>query len=242
MVYKKGALSRYSRGPSWLPGRNAAKVASKALHIASKVARALNVEKKYLENIASGDFTSANQVILLNGVPQGDAEQTRDGDQIKMHEVYGHCRISNETTNAQNFRFILVQDKQADGTAPTVAEVLDLSNANPTQAFNNMDNKFRFRILLDKKRVAGCLSNPGTVGTSGWTQGPTAGSSTGFINFEYYYKFKGKHQGLHVRFSGTGATVSDIATNPIYLLIIADTAIGVGCVFESVSRVRYVDN
>lgn len=216
-----------------------AKVASKALSIATAVAGFLNVETKNVDQIDSSNFLAGSiKTYLLNGISQGDTGNTRDGDQAKITRTYGNVVVQSIIPGSQSyFRVMLVVDKQADGSVPTIQEVLDVSASEPHHiAHNNMDNKFRFRILYDKvKKLT--------------PQAITGGD--GQIMFSYYKDFIPKHkdkmkikpfsQGLKVRYSGTGNTASDIASNSLWLFVIADAATAdFSC--NHVGRTRYVDN
>jgi len=221
---------------------NVMKVASKALSIATTVAGFLNVEEKNNDTIDSGNFAGGSiKTYLLNGISQGDTGNTRDGDQVKITKTYGNVAFLSEVEGSQSWvRVMLVVDRQADGSVPTIQEVLDVSASEPHHiAHNNMDNKFRFRILYDKvKKVT--------------PQAITSGD--GSIMFNYFHNFikkpksvKGKmaikplQQGLKTRYSGTGNTASDIASNSLWLFVIADSATA-QFTCDHVGRTRYVDN
>ena len=217
-----------------------AKVASKALSIATTVASFLNVEEKNNDTVDTGDFSGGSvKTYLLNGISQGDTGNTRDGDQVKVMSTYGRLMLANTDIDASHyFRIMLVVDKQADGSVPTIGEVLEVGASEPAMiAHNNMDNKFRFRILKNKL----VKLNP-----SGST---TTGDSRAII--KYFHDFIKKHkkkmhrnplrEGLKVRYSGTSNTAADIASNSLWLFVIADGASAEFAV-DHVGRARYVDN
>lgn len=227
MVYKKGALSRYSRGPKFLPGRSVAKTASKALYVASKVARALNVEKKYHQGAANGNFSLGTQIIPLNNIGQGDGGTDRDGDQMKILNMAVRVNLANTGTDPKYFRAMIVQDKQADGTAPTISEILDSTTGQLSQQFMNLDNKFRFKILKD-------------LGVQMLEGKDSSGGSRSLSHKEAYVRLSDK-QCIKTRYSGTGNTVADIASNPVYLILICDNSLA-SAEWAYSFRLRFVDN
>lgn len=93
-------------------------------------------------------------VILLNGMAQGDTRNTREGDLVRATSVQFklEVRTNNLELGAVAYRILLVWDKQANGVAPTVANVLDNSVITLiTTSPYNMDNvPNRFKILYDK--------------------------------------------------------------------------------------------
>lgn len=226
MVYKKGALSRYAR--TGYPGSGVARKASKALYLASKVAKSLNVEKKYHDIYHVGNLSGAGApyIALLNGVAQGDTGETRDGDQIKCLKLGIKGRVANGQAASDAYRFMIILDRQADGTAPTLAEILQNTRVN---SMNNMDNKMRFKILKDKFFSIG-----------GTSQSNTTRCIEEWVDLSKIFKKSG--QGLRIRYSGTGSAVGDIASNSVWLLLFNRSGTTDGSSFDFDSRLRYVDN
>lgn len=233
MVYKKGVLSRYGR--TSYPGATTAKVASRALYIASKCARALNTEKKYHDLRAANTFVGGPQVLLLNGVAQGDGASTRDGDQLKMIKIQTNLVLQNDSTPSVYFRALLVLDKQSDGAAPAFTEIFDSGTAAtaPLQ-FMNLDNNMRFRIIKD----CGLHSVEGKKATD-----PGGERNIKLISVykEFHDNKKKGVDGIKVRFSGATSGVGDISTNALYLILIPSTNT-TSLSYEYNSRMRYVDN
>ena len=117
---------------------------------------------------------------------------------------------------------MIVMDKQANATAPTVAQILEAVSA---IAPMNMDNRDRFTVLHDYQCPVDQLGGrPSTV----------------------HKKFR-KINITTVYNAGTAGTVADIATNSIYLLYIY-TQIGTGAAptvppaLDFYGRIRYDDS
>lgn len=239
-LYKKfsgkgGLTARWAR--TGLPGSRIAATANKALSIASKVASVLNVEQKNVDGYASDTYgLSSYSTYLLNPIAQGDGGNQRDGDQVKIMRTYGSIMCYNNTGDPQWVRILILRDRQADGTVPTLAEVLELSSSEPHYlAKYNMNGKFRFKIYHDKLM---CLGNSPA-------DGKNVKVHKFFTNFIAKHKAKLKRkpfqEGIRVRYSGTGGTSSDIASNSLWCFVIFPGA-GADIGSEIVYRTRYVDN
>lgn len=216
---KKGALDYYAG--SNLPGNRTAKVASKALYIASKVARALNVERKYHD--LSGQTTPAlasPSIEVLNAIAQGDTGSTRDGDQCKILSIQNRMTVKNNSANSMYYRVIFILDKQGDSALPTLADVFETTTTplSPLQ----MDNSRRYKVLKD---FSGLLAPSGLDGDT--------------KQIKFYHKFSDKAC-PKVRYSGSTGVVASIASNPIYMIVwpYSSTA----ATENHYIRVRYVDN
>lgn len=232
---KRGIAARWAR--SGMPGSRIAATANKALSIASKVASVLNVEQKNVDGYASDTYGSANySTYLLNPIAQGDGGNQRDGDQVKVMRTYGSIMAFNNTGDPQWVRVMIIRDRQADGTVPTLQEVLELGSSEPTYlAKYNMDGKFRFKVYHDKLMRLG--NSP--------ADGKNVGIHKFFVNFIAKHKAKLKRkpfqEGIRVRYNSTGGTAADIASNSLWCFVIfPGAAADIGS--EIVYRTRYVDN
>jgi len=172
-------------------------------------------------------FDTAGSVLLINGVAQGDDYNARQGRKIQMQSVL--CRISVWEDPNSNFnsgeigRIMLVYDMQANGVAPTVANILQNSTWDSP---NNLDNRNRFKTLYDKEFVMEA-ANFATAALTNGAPRPRI--------FKFYKKLN-----LPVTFSGTGATVGAISTGSLYLLYItANTSNSL--ISYTNTRVRFVD-
>lgn len=205
----------------------AAQMAVKALSLATQVAKSINVEKKYSETSFTGSIggVGAPKIQLLNGIAQGDGGTTRDGDQVKFTDLGVRLWLKNTQAFSDVYRVMIVLDKQADGTAPTIAEVLE--NAGVLN-FNNMDNKMRFSVLKDELFY---LSPNGDTGEMKLLK----------MYLDLTKKYK-KSKGLRTRYSDTGAAVTDIASNSLWLIIFNRSGTANGSDVEYKTRIRYVDN
>lgn len=115
----------------------------------------LDAEMKYLDTVeaagviaAAGTFFSPS----LNIVPQDDTQSGRTGRKItiKRIQIRGQVRLPTTTTaanSADKIRLVFLVDTQTNGANPTIGTVFETTDIN---AYMNMANSSRFRVLLDK--------------------------------------------------------------------------------------------
>lgn len=217
MVLRKA----YARARKF-PVNNALNTANKALVVANNVKRLLNVEKKYADTAGPLTMTGSANVTCLNAIAQGDTGQTRDGDQAKLLSVQGKIWCRSGTSGQKSvWRVLLVHDKQSDGTAPTLAEILArTATVEHLTSSYNMDYSRRFKILYDK---AFELNQPGVDGDS---------------KFLRYYK----KLNLHTRYNNSAGATSSITSNGLFIVVQAYDGGANTNYVQWDHRVRFVDN
>lgn len=166
------------------------------------------------------------------GIPEGNGYDERVGRKIFISRLQIHGTICGNTagTGCQQVRVMIVVDKQANGTTPTVHDLIDTSGAaDYTQAFRNLENTGRFFWLMDRHIV---------------TQGDVAGAKHS-QNWNLIKRFP---KGLHVTYDqtdGNGAAATDgevdtIKTNNIWVFAVGPAATNNAKLSFS-ARVRYTD-
>lgn len=180
-----------------------------------------NKEYKYIDTaVGSCPVDGTWAITLLNGCQQGDTATTREGQSttIKSIQVYG--TIADDV--ALNARWMLVYDKQPNGEALTMAEVLTLNGINKLK---NLANKHRFIILKDSRKM-------------GTSEAFTSDPVQYIYNLVKYYK---KHN-LPVTYNtGTAGDITDINTGSLYFCISGKTANATTYVTDINCRVRFVE-
>jgi hypothetical protein len=98
------------------------------------------------------DTTGA--VTLLNGIAEGNDNNTRVGRKAFMRDVSlsGVSRPTYGTGASQQHRIMLVWDNASAGALPAIADIL--STSSPT-SYPNPNNVARFTILYDNTLVVG---------------------------------------------------------------------------------------
>lgn len=185
-------------------------------------------ELKFLDNTWDSDPVPSAGVIALNtvnNVAAGTGESQRVGRKITIKSI--HLRwvnvIKASASNADTddgLRLILYLDKQANGAAATVTDILETADY---LSFNNLSNRNRFRVLMD--RVVDVSSMSG-------------GSSTAFGAAA---KTKQAHLrcDIPIEFSSTTGAITEMRSNNVGVLIISDNQ-EAECVGNV--RIRYTDS
>lgn len=158
-------------------------------------------------------------ILLLNGIAPGTALDQRVGRQVAMVKLNYHllCSVTAATGIDQSHRVLVVRDKQPNGVALTIADVL---TGGSTSQYN-LSNQARFAILMDKRYYLNASGEPGS--------GLVLDGSIGINAIE---QFNG----------GIAGTVADITTNSLYLIILGTAAPGVTAgIVAGQFRLRYYD-
>jgi hypothetical protein len=128
------------------------------------------------------------------------------------------CQVTPTTGVDQIQRVLLVYDKQTNGAALSLSDVLSTPSVD---ADMNLNNEMRFKLLVDDRYHLNAAAEPGSMRV---------------IRHDYATQ-------RMVRFnSGNAGTVADIATGSLYLIVIGSVVAGATAGFVSGrTRVRFTD-
>lgn len=174
-------------------------------------------ELKSVEVGAGAQECSTTAVItLINGVATGDDINNRDGRKFTMKSILVRGTINvGATPTGAAYRWMIVYDKQANGAAPVIGDILNVSSM---LGCNNLSNRDRFIIIADK---TGFLEATGTI----------VRTIKKFINCN-----------LETVCSGTTNGIASIATGSLFLVTLGNLATGVTAPNLNVlTRVRFVE-
>lgn len=202
--------SRYSRASTVAVARSRARVPG-----------IMNMEFKsidILNSLAAADTTGT--IGLLNGVTLGSDINNRIGRQVELRSIQLRVQsFSTFNTGIDQWnRALIVYDRQSNGASPAITDVLTAATIN---AVRNLNNRKRFKILMDK-----------TVYLN------AAGETDSGTFYDFYRKLR--HP---VEFNaGNAGIVSDIQSGAIYLIAIGSATAGntAGNILFS-SRIRFTD-
>jgi hypothetical protein len=153
------------------------------------------VELKSVAAAVQGSATTAaGTVLYFTPILQDDTTNGRTGDQIVPHDITLHFTAIGSA--AESARFILFHDKNNNGTAPTVGDVLSATQYNATYNHINVVLNNRFKILYDKQLDL----NP---------------NGEALKHLRQVVKLKGK-----IGFIGTGDTSASAGPNTLWLIYI----------------------
>jgi len=178
-------------------------------------------EQKYVDvNANATGASNAGNIVLLNGIANGNGVSERIGRKVTMTSSYIKMTfdISGAGVNTMTWRVMLVYDAQPNQLAFTLANLLQ-SGAAVTNTISalNLDNRDRFNVLLDKTFTA------------------VKGTDTGKAICKLYKKMK-----LNTIYDATGGTIADITTGALCLVVIAEST-DAAAQYNYYVRTRYVD-
>ncbi|QCX35042.1 capsid protein [Blackfly DNA Virus 11] len=179
----------------------------------------------------NNQITNTGTIYFLNGIATGTTITTRIGRKATMKSILMNINVfplvAGSVSNPHGVfsRFMIVYDSQPNSPAsvPAVTDILQTTDPNSPLNLNNRD---RFWVIAEMKAQIGSFLLSAVPAL-------TAGSPVN-KNFSKYRKLN-----KEIIFSGDGATIGDISTGALYLLVIADVTTTVA--FDYYSRVRYTD-
>lgn len=182
-------------------------------------------EKKTIDLDPLTDAVAGGTAVLylLNGVATGDDFTDRDGRRIFMTSLQAKFSFYVNSAAASaggNFRVMFFYDKQPNGAAPVVTDVLKSAAA---LANMNLNNRSRFQLISNKVYAIGPVTTTAIGAQSCFTD-------------DIYRKLN-----LDTQYLGTTNTIASIATGSLYMLYITDiVGVAVGT-FKGSCRVRFLD-
>jgi len=160
-----------------------------------------------------------NGAILLNGLVPGSLATQRIGRKVVLKSLLMRYRglIAPTSVGGSPIRMLIVYDKQANATAPTILDILEQDQFTSP---NNLSNRDRFVTLCD--HISQPLSQNGNQGIADVIYKP--------LNLETMFN------------DGVTGTIGDITSGSIYFFYCQTNGISVaGPVFEWDFRVRFSD-
>lgn len=156
---------------------------------------------------------------LLNALHQGATAATRIGRKVALRSILVRYSVAlaPTSTGGSPARILIVYDKQANGAAPAITDILI---GNDFHAPNNLNNSDRFITLFDE------ISEPIS------TQNNYSASKVLYrkLGLETIYK------------DSDAGDITDIITGSIYAFVANNSAIGVATgAVASITRIRFND-
>lgn len=182
------------------------------------IIRMINPEKKYIDNTVSLTSVSNTGTLVANYtmMPQGLGDQARNGNTIKGVDIHGKMYLQkNIGVQTTAMRLLWVLDKECDGAAPLLSQILD--NVDIVSGINRDFSK-RFVILKDKML--------------------TLNDGGGQTKFQKYYF----PTDFHVHYDGSTAAITDAKENQVFLFAISDQTSDYAPLITHFGRFNYFDN
>nr|WAE42720.1 MAG: capsid protein [Cressdnaviricota sp.] len=180
----------------------------------------MSAEFKAISRAMSDTVDSTGTIACMNGTTMGSDLSNRVGRQIEMRsiEMKVYMNVISGTGVDQEMRCLLVYDRQTNGVSATITDILDTNNC---QSLRNLDNRKRFKILMDKRFTF-----------------EASGQNPSHCVWDYYRKLRHPVQYN----SGNAGTVADIASGALYIIFFGDKVAGVTSGHEETKlRIRFTD-
>ncbi len=207
---------------------------------AGRRATGRNVELKFhdidwdeaVADLSAGVISNTSSVVLIG---QGITESTRIGRKaiIKSIGWRGQLQLAVQSDanpqSAMTIRLMLILDSQCNGAAPSVSGTGGVLVAANFQAFNNLVNKGRYKVLYDKNFQMNPMAGAGNGTANDW--------SSQNKSFTFW-----KQCNIPIEYSGTAApsVITELRTNNIFGLMIASGS-GSLVSLDSKFRFRFAD-
>lgn len=174
----------------------------------------VNAEEKTLDNATSVSIGTTAAITNLTLIGQGADRFNRNGNSIKAKSLYvSGLAYMNGSATSSVARIVYFIDHQADGTAPTQAELFATTSLNSPL---NIDNAGRFKVLYDKM----CLFS---------TDRPDC-------HIKQYIPL---HH--HIKYAGSTAAEANSRMGQIYRFVLSDQ-VSTTVNYQVAERFRFIDN
>lgn len=171
---------------------------------------------------SSGTIMNSGTINIIAG---GVTESQRVGRNCVIHSIGWRINLelpaAASTQSSDQVRLIMYLDKQCNGATAAVTDILESASF---LSFNNLSNRGRFRILMDKHY----LLNTSISGN---------GSSVNTIEIQEYDDFY-KSCTIPLEFSGATGAITELRSNNLGILTISKNGLPS---LTSKIRLRYSD-
>lgn len=195
---------------------------------------------KHVDTGATNTMSSTAVFQLLNNIRLGNDDYQRVGKEIKMKSLLLTAQVQDlrRNSNAHDWiRYMIIYDRQTNGAAPVIADVLSSVDINggvtsTVRAAKNENNKDRFKILLDQS-----FGIPNDLNA-----GSNQAAQRGFGAFPTYVKHYIKLGGLLTKYLSDAGGIAMIGSGSLYLVLYGNnTAANSNYDFNFNARLTYAD-
>lgn len=206
--------------------------------------RSFGHETKAVDLLVNNSALNATgTVTALNLMSAGTSFFNRIGRRVELKNLtFSGQIVPLRTVAAQEYaRIVVFYDRQTNGAAPAVGDVLLTVNQSGTATTTslsgiNLNNRDRFRIFIDERiTLPSQTVTAGQVTTPGWVD-PVKTT----FNIKRFVKLD--REVTQFKADSTPGVVGDISTGGLFCLTLSDAAAGSeGFQFQFESRLRYND-
>ncbi len=191
------------------------------------------VELKFFDLDVDDAIVASGGLVFdsLNKIAQGTTENTRIGRKctIKRIGFRFEMQLGAQTAAAAAndvCRVIIYLDKQCNGATANVSGNAGLLVASDYQAFNNLSNTSRFRVLLDRTYDINIEAGGG--------DGTAEDYGAKILSDSFY-----KRCNIPIEFDSTAGAITEIRSNNLGLLVISKSGL---VTFNGKIRIRFSDS
>jgi len=179
-----------------------------------------NAEYKCVCAVGTSTSLDTTPIIgLFNGMPQGTDSDDRVGRSIRLTSLQYNILFTKDSTVQSTYvRFLIIMDIQCNGSDPDPNELM--FGGFTVQSIRNADYMKRYRILKDT--------------TIHLTDQNHESMRNAYMRFPYNPMYQ-------TEFKGTGATVENISSNALHIILVSDQDIATP-VYQLDYKLQYLDN
>lgn len=227
-IFKKGNRSKQAAASAAV-ARARATILQSRRTAASVIGRPIRPELKSIDATpATISVNTTGSLTLLNGCAVGTDYTDRIGRKTMLKSINfrGFFQPADDNTVTNYVRMMIVYDRQTNGAAPAVTDILQSASSLSNLNLNNRD---RFLVLVDKEYVIGRVIN---TATQALAYSPNVHRCKGY-----------RRLNLETQYGGTTSAIASIATGSLYMLAIGNIAAGGGtdATLDITLRVRFLD-
>jgi len=193
----------------------------------------------------STNMANNDEVLPLNLIQAGTGSWNRVGRIVTMKSIRLRLKVSldfvtSTSARARQLRYLIVYDKQPNGTLPVKSDVIQFKSQNGTETgtwngYLSYDNMERFVILKDHT-ITIDIPPSRIVNSSGVPQGNTSVEKYEecYLRLNHVTNYKSE---------STPMTIADISTGALYVMYLSDPADtdATLSIQTSYARLRYTD-
>lgn len=191
------------------------------------------------------DMATSDYVYPLNLIQAGTGSWNRIGRIIQMksirvrHDLKVAFSGAPPSVAGRSYRYLIVYDKQPNGTLPIKSEIIQTKNQSGTETgkwngFLAYDTMQRFTILRDETIVINCP----------FRAFASTGAETGTVVVDHHHETYIKlNQVTNYKSESTPCTIADISTGALYLILLTDQSAATTNLLDTEvnCRLRYLD-
>jgi hypothetical protein len=163
------------------------------------------IDAKATSVVSNGVCDTTGSLLLLNGIVPGLGINQRLSTRITLDRLEGTIEmgVTSATGTDQYQRWLIVEDRQPNGSAAAITDILESTNPN---ALLNLANWRRFRVLRDSGVFPlNAAAEPGSKRT---------------------FNFSLRLNSNVIFNAGTAGTIADIVTNSLHFLSVGNNVAG----------------